>query len=330
MIVSILIASLLGLIAGGIVNMLADDLPFTLRVRLPHYPDSRPAMPESPPEPPEVRVEGTEPGEVEKVAEVESPIEPDRENETGAPGAAGESEMVYVLDGPPRPAVAWLGITAFLAGKRVGPGDRKLSWRHPVVEIALALVFAYIVLIPDKTLLTRAFWAGCIAILVLITVIDLEHRLILFSVIIPGCIYSLAGAALVNRDISDQIGFRDYVIGGLIGFGLFTILFVGGLLFSWLVAASRGEPLDEVAFGWGDVMLATLSGFMLGWQALIFAVFIAVFAGAIGALVYLVARFVTGGKYDPFAALPYGQYIVLGTLIMMLWREPVVHFLQGR
>jgi prepilin signal peptidase PulO-like enzyme (type II secretory pathway) len=164
---------------------------------------------------------------------------------------------------------------------------------------------------------------------VLITVIDLEHRLILFVVIIPACLYALVGAALFGPEISDKITFQDYLIGGLSGFALFFIMYLGGMLFTVVMANARKQPIDEVAFGYGDVMLATLSGFMLGWQALLFALTIAVFAGGAGALLFLVFRMFVRGKYEWFTALPYGQYIVFGTVVMMLWRTPVLNWLQN-
>ncbi len=259
-----IVAALAGLLVGGIVNVLADDLPNTLRVRLPRYPD-----------------------------------------------------------GAPRPPLAWLGTLAFLFGLRISPGGAKLSWRYPLTEIVTAILFVYVAAAYPFSIRTL-FWMGNLAILILITVIDLEQRLILFVVIIPGCIFALIGAV-----VAPEVAFRDYVIGGLAGGGLFLIMFLGGMLFSSVVSNARGEELDEVPFGFGDVMLATLSGFMLGWQALIFAIFIAVFAGAGGALLYLAARLVVKGRYDMFTALPYGQYIVLGTIIMMLWREPVRSFIQN-
>jgi len=261
----ILVTAVAGVLVGGIINWLADDLPDTVRVRLPHYPD-----------------------------------------------------------GSPRQLLAWLGILAFLFRLRTSPDGAKLSWRHPITEIVTAILFAYVATAYPFSI-RLLFWMGNLAILILITVIDLEQRLILFVVIIPGCIFALVGAAL-----APEVAFRDYVIGGVAGGGLFLLMFFGGMLFGSVVSNARGEALEEVAFGFGDVMLATLSGFMLGWQALIFAVVIAVFAGAGGALLYLGARLVMKGRYEVFTALPYGQYIVLGTIIMMLWREPVRAFLQNR
>jgi leader peptidase (prepilin peptidase) / N-methyltransferase len=261
----VILAGLIGWFAGSVINLLADDLPDTLRIRGPHYPD-----------------------------------------------------------GAPRP---WSGLLAFLLRRRKSPGGAKLSWRHPLTEIVTAALFAYIAF--EAGFSGRAvYFMGNVVILTLITVIDLEHRMILFVVIIPACIYALIGAALVGPEISKLVPFQDYLVGGLAGFLIFMVMYGGGWLFNVVVGNARREEVEEVAFGYGDVMLATLSGFMLGWQALIFAVTIAVFAGGAGALLFMISRMLVKGKYEALTALPYGQYIVFGTIVMMLWRTPVLYFLQ--
>ena len=155
------VAGLGGLLVGGVLNALADDLPAPARVRLPHYPD-----------------------------------------------------------GSPRPLKAWLGLTAFVLGKREGPSadpadpadeaspsplrPDRLSWRHPLLELATGLAFAG---------LTLAFagepalwaWYVYVAILLLITVIDIEHRLILFAIILPSCVFAVVVAAIMISDCSSML-----------------------------------------------------------------------------------------------------------------------------
>lgn len=270
------LAGALGVLVGGLINLLADDLPGRERVRLPHYPD-----------------------------------------------------------GSPRPRRAWLGVSAFALGLRSGPqsvsemsaGEQgasparanRLGWRHPLVELGMGLAYAGLVLGYGQE---RGVWAWFVyvAILMLIAVIDIEHRLILFVVIVPSCVFALIVAA-----VTPQAGrsFQEYLWGGVVGFLLFLAMFLGGAAFSTLLGR------DEVAFGFGDVMLATLSGLMLGWRAFIFAALITVVVGAVGSLLYIASRAVAGQRYRLFTPLPYGPYIVLGTLVMLLFRDDVRHFLQS-
>lgn len=272
--VIIVLIAIVGILAGGVVNVLADDLPPDAQgqrnnFRLPHYPD-----------------------------------------------------------GTPRPVIAWLGLTAFLFGKRTAPSGAKLSWRHPLTELLTAglMVLTYTVTRgrPEMSDLQLIFWLFYMAAYVLITVIDVEHRLILFIVINPLVVIAIIDALITPVQAPPDL--RDALIGGVGGFAVFFIMYNGGFLFTYIMGKMRGRPIREVAFGYGDVMLAGLSGIILGWQPLIFALFIAVFLGAFGAIVYLVSRRFLGKRYSAFSAIPYGPYIVIGTLAMLLFRESLGEF----
>lgn len=264
MLPSLIVIAILGILVGGLINVLADDLPRRRAPRLPHYSDDT-----------------------------------------------------------PRPPAGWLGITAFLSGKRASPTGARLSWRHPLVEIGTALLWVIAVLAsqskPGMTDLQVIFWLAYMAIFMLITVIDLEHRLILFVVIIPSMILALVDALVTPYGAS----LTNALIGAAVGFGVFFALYLGGFLFTYVLSRQRGEQINEVAFGYGDVLLITLSGLILGWQPLIFAMFITVFLGALGAILYLAARALAGGRYTLFTPLPYGQYIIIGTVIMMLFSTEI-------
>jgi leader peptidase (prepilin peptidase)/N-methyltransferase len=273
-IISIMIVGLLGLVAGGIINVLADDLPQRRTPRLPHYPDDT-----------------------------------------------------------PRPIVAWLGITAFLFGKRASPNGTRLSWRHPLTEIATASAMILTLIVtadaPNRDTLQLAFWLTYIAIFVLITVIDLEHKLILFVVIIPSCVLAMVDALLTTpTGDGPNPNLQDALLGGALGFGVFFLLYIGGYLFTYIMSQLRNQEIDEVAFGYGDVMLITLSGLVLGWRPLIFAMFIAVFLGAFGAILYMIVIRLMRRETTMFTALPYGPYIVIGTVIMLLFSSEVGQALQ--
>jgi leader peptidase (prepilin peptidase)/N-methyltransferase len=260
----------LGVALGGVVNVLADDLPKRRPVRLPHYPD-----------------------------------------------------------GTPRPVRAWWGVTALLTRAMRSPGGARLKARTWLTEISLGLLFVitYLVVIddPKMTLPQFLFWLAYMVIFTLITVIDLEHRLILFVVIIPSAVIALVDAALLGygADLGGAL------LGAVLGFVIFFLLYVGGFIFTAILGNLRGEKIEEVAFGYGDVMLITLAGLILGWQALIVAMFITVILGALGAIVYLIVRRLAGRHYSLFTPLPYGQYIIVATILMLLFAPELTQFLRG-
>jgi len=311
------VAAIVGIVVGGVINILADDLPVRRTPGLPHYPDGSPrprsawlgltafltGQRTSPaPDPAEAVESGGQVDEPQAVEE-QSLETPGLEQAVSLRGE--DSEAALPLEAEP--------------GVPAPRPSRRLGWRHPLVEIGMGAAYAALVLgYPHERNLP--VWFVYLAILLLITVIDIEHRLILFVVIVPSCAFALLVGAL-----SPEHGrpFAEYLVGGAVGFGLFFAMFLGGGLFS--AAVQR----DEVAFGFGDVMLATLSGFMLGWRAFIFAALITVFVGAFGSLLYMIGRALVRRHYRWFTPLPYGPYIVFGTLVMLLFREQVQHFLQS-
>lgn len=270
MIIPILIIIIVGILAGGLVNVLADDLPESRRVKLPHYPD-----------------------------------------------------------GTPRPVSAWLGLTAFIFGKQASASGSKLSWRYSLVEIAtpFAMILTYIIHInePKVDTLQLVYWLIYMAIFVLITVIDMEHKLILFIVIIPSAILAIVDALTTSA----APNLERSLMGGALGFGTFFILYLGGIAYVYIANQVQGRNISEVAFGYGDVMMALLSGLILGLGDMLFAMFLTVILGAFGALAYLIGQRIAGRNSSMIAALPYGPYIVAGTVLMMLFGPQIRIMLVG-
>lgn len=254
-------AALVGLLAGGLVNLLADDLPKRTSVRGPHYPD----------------------------------------------GARR----------------SFLSLVDFLRGRRTSPGGSRLGWRYPLVEVGLMAAFAVLAAaFPlDLQLLFYLFYAS---VFVLVLVIDIEHRLILIVVMVPTALVAVLDAILMPHPRPTLV---DSLAGGALGFGVFWLIWYGGVLFN--KARYRGEEHQEVAFGFGDVMLAGVCGLIIGWQSMIFAMFITVFAGAFGGVIWMLSRVISGTGYAMFTALPYGPYIIIGTATMLFFREAVQSFFWG-
>jgi prepilin signal peptidase PulO-like enzyme (type II secretory pathway) len=295
MLIESLFAILIGWLAGIVVNVLADDLPLRRAVRSPRYVSDA------------------------KKRAIHIPVLND----------AGEdvTHEFVTQDDEKRPLIAWSGILAFLFNKRLSPsGETKLNWRYPITELFtiflmwVAMYGMYLMntdpKIRDVDFIQALFLLLYMAIFSLIVVIDVEHKLILFVVIIPSSLIALADSILTGFPPS----LVDALVGGAMGFIVFFILYNGGFVFTYIMGIMRGTPIDEVAFGYGDVMMAMLSGFILGWQSLIFAMFLTVFLGAFGAVFFLLFKALSKGKYSAFTAIPYGPYIVAGTIILLFFR----------
>ena len=229
-------------------------------------------------------------------------------------------------EGNPRRISDWSGLAVILKGVRPAQTDW-LSWRHPVVEVTTGLIFGLVIFnwAGERPSIRLVIWLIYLSILMLITVIDIEHRLILFPVVIPASVVVLVLSTTFPAPRRDRL---DYLIGGLVGFGAFWLMFFLAAQFSTLMGRLRGQDIEEVAFGFGDVMLAGLCGLMIGWPGIIVALTIAIFAAGAGAIVYVV-MLVISDRFQLFAAFPYGPYIAFGAAIVMLWPQEIARLLGG-
>jgi prepilin signal peptidase PulO-like enzyme (type II secretory pathway) len=309
-----IIVALIGLLVGGIVNALADELPYRSYLVVPYEPDENASK------------------EEKEEYEHFRPILYARNRRGLTPAYA---------DGTLRPVTAWLGLSAFLLGQRepVHPQpdeirarphheSSELSWRHPLTEIMSVIFFVLAAMtaphIDGMNMAQYLLNFVYMALFALIIVIDIEHKLILFVVMIPAIIVALMDAWLVPEPYPSIV---DSLIGCGVGFGFFFLIYLFGFVFRWVMGKVRGQKINTVAFGYGDVMMISFSGAMLGLLPTLLAIFITLMLGFVGALLFMVGRRIVSGRYDAFTAIPYGPYIVIATMTMQLWGTQVSNFL---
>lgn len=120
-------------------------------------------------------------------------------------------------------------------------------------------------------------------------------------------------------------GLINMLQGGLAGAGAVSLL-CG--VYWWIMnarskATDKGEdtPGDPVAMGFGDVKLMAAIGAFLGWQSVLVALVVSVFAGAILGLVLMAMK--KGNK------LPFGPYLAIGAVVALFWGEAIVGAYKG-
>ena len=191
------------------------------------------------------------------------------------------------------PVLSWL----LLRGRCRNCGER-ISWRYPAVEAGTALLCALVVVSEGAD---RDAWLGLAFVLLLvpITLIDLDHRLIPNKLTLPGAVIAVAIVLLTDADAAPE-----HLIAGAAA---------GGFL---LVAAI----LYPAGMGMGDVKLAAVMGLFLG-RAVAPAMFVALIAGTlVGALI--IAR--KGAAKGRKTAIPFGPYLALGGLVGLFAGDPLV------
>jgi prepilin signal peptidase PulO-like enzyme (type II secretory pathway) len=234
-------------------------------------------------------------------------------------------------DGSPRPILAWSGLLAYLASKHINKQEQRISLRYPLVEvITIALMTVVLATHGDadgRSIGSTMTLLLYVPVFMLIATIDVEHRLILFNVVVPAGLLAFVMAVLnVGAPVPD---WQSSLIGGVLGYFLFWLMYQGGRLFTFVLGRMRGETISAVAFGYGDVMLATVSGLMLGLGPFLIALFITVFLGAFGAIVVIMVNAIGSGRYTALTAIPYGPYILAGTFLMLVFQDEIRVLLVG-
>lgn len=171
-----------------------------------------------------------------------------------------------------------------------------------------------------------AFWPALLLSMVflLILVTDLEHRLILHAVTLPAAL-----AIGVIGVLDPSRGPLKTLLGGVSGFAFVLLLYLLGGVFARLMARMRGQRIEEVAFGFGDVTLAGVIGLAVGWPGVVLALFIGILAGGVFSLGFLLYMFLRR-RYRAFMPIPYSPFLILGALIVYLGGRTVLLDLVSR
>ena len=198
-----------------------------------------------------------------------------------------------------RKAIEWSILLSFLTqGTRCLQCGQRYHrfWRSIIVELITPLFFIFL-LIQYGFTLHLGLVSIYTAILLLITVTDLEHRLIFNVVILPSILLGLVAAF-----ITPNLFWPSALVGG--GFA-FVITYLAALV-------SRG------GLGEGDVTLSTFLGLILGFPFIILSLGFGVFLGGFVVLLLLITRRVGLRSF-----VPYGPFLTITGWVMLIWGSEI-------
>lgn len=244
-----LIFLIIGIIAGGVINVLADDLPERDKPRKPHCP---------------------------------------RCGHRYGPGG-------------------WLALSRRITVGKCPDCGLAVRTRALVVEIITGILFAILPLFiePLGDLVIYSFY---IAVLILVIVIDIEHRLILHVVTFLATIIAL----IASTPLSDNSILLS-VAGAIAGFLFFFVVFLVGQRF-----------FGPGALGFGDVTLSMTMGAMLGFQRVFFALIFGIFlAGMWGILALL------SGRMKLRSYFAYGSFLAVAGIVMIIWGNQIYEWIAN-
>jgi leader peptidase (prepilin peptidase)/N-methyltransferase len=191
------------------------------------------------------------------------------------------------------PVLSWLALRGRCRSCRA-----PISWRYPFVEAATGLLCALVVIVkgPDEDALL-----GLVLVLLLVpvTLIDLDHRIIPNRLMLIGAVLAPAIVLLTEPD-----AIAEHLIAAAAGGGFFLLA---------ALAYPRG-------MGMGDVKLAAVLGLFLG-RTVAPAVFLALMSGTlVGAAI--IAR--KGAREGRKTAVPFGPFLALGAVVALLAGDAMV------
>ncbi len=173
----------------------------------------------------------------------------------------------------------------------------RIPARYPLIELATGLLFAAAAWKFGASF-EASIYAGFFWLLVVLTAIDVEHRILPNKIVVPALVagWALLGvAALMDADLARLV---DAAVGALVFGGFFFLIafiYPGGM-------------------GGGDVKLAFVLGTFLGYLGgigyVLVGMFLAFFLGAIGGAVVMV---LAGGNRK--TQVPFGPFLALGTIL---------------
>jgi leader peptidase (prepilin peptidase) / N-methyltransferase len=181
------------------------------------------------------------------------------------------------------PLVSW----ALLRGRCRYCGAR-IPWRYPAVELATAVLVAACLLAFGLT--AYAFLAaGFCAVLVAISAIDVEHRIVPNRIVVPATVVVLVVRTLIDPSV-------EWLLGGLAGF---LFLFIAAVIY-------------PAGMGMGDVKLAALLGVMLGRD-----VAVALMAGMLLAIVPSAVLLARHGSSARKMGIPFAPFLAGGGIVAL-------------
>lgn len=196
--------------------------------------------------------------------------------------------------------------------------DTQFSARYLLVELATAGLFAlsfhFAVLgsYAHGDFLARLHLFGILAafsfLMVVITFIDLDHKLILDKLTFPAIgFFYLAGLSLPGHD------WERGLWGIAVGYGLIRLVSDG-----YYYATGRE------GMGYGDGKLLAVVGALYGWRAVLFALFVGSLVGSVVSIAVLSWRRTRAGSGDGedsdepsirHVEVPFGPFLVVGALL---------------
>ncbi|OGH18631.1 MAG: hypothetical protein A3F31_01615 [Candidatus Levybacteria bacterium RIFCSPHIGHO2_12_FULL_38_12] len=209
-----------------------------------------------------------------------------------------------------------------------------LSYYYPVVELVTGVMFVTTSLflpiesityqvLSIRQIFLMSYYLFTISSLIVIFFADLKYGIIPDKILFPLIVITLIGTVIpvcpypsfrfVRAELSVQnpfdpgcgrLGDLTRMMSGIGSFLFFLLLFV----------FTKGKGM-----GFGDVKFAFFMGLFLGFPKILIALYIAFLTGACISIILLI-----GGKKKLKSTIPFGPFLVIGTMVSMFFGDKMI------
>jgi leader peptidase (prepilin peptidase)/N-methyltransferase len=183
----------------------------------------------------------------------------------------------------------------------------KISIQYPIVELLTGLIYLIIYLIYGLSIQSLIYIILSSA-LIIIAFIDLNEQIVPDVISLPGIVIGFILSFFVP-----YISFINSALGVFVGGGIILVIGLAGSVI-----------FKKEAMGGGDVKLAAMIGAFLGWRYIAISLFLGFFLGALAGIVLILSKIKS--RED---VVPFGPFIVLGSMITLLWGEQIISWYIG-
>jgi leader peptidase (prepilin peptidase)/N-methyltransferase len=184
----------------------------------------------------------------------------------------------------------------------------KIPMRVFWVELGTGLLTAFLFYHYGWTSLLPVSIVYC-SVLIAIALIDLKHQLILNKIVYPFAVIAM----IVNFFVPDLFSLHNFLFG-LIGAA-------SGSVFLLIAAVLSLVVLKKEGMGIGDIKMAAMMGFMVGFPNVIVALFGGILLGGLAAIFLVIFK-----KKTKTDIIPFGDFLAIGTVIALLWGTQIIHW----
>lgn len=190
-----------------------------------------------------------------------------------------------------------------------------IPFRVVLVEVFTGVLFLAVFLLHGIGI-EFVVLCACLSLLLLISLIDLEHGLILDVMVFPSIVLLLFLAPFwseigISRPfLGDETLIASLSVSFLSGFGAFLVFLIIAMVY-------------PAGMGGGDVKFAPVLGLMLGFPGILIALWLSAIGGGLIAIGLVLAR--RKGRKD---SMPFGPFMAMGAAAALIGGPNIMNWYQ--